>query len=176
MHRTYRSFAKLNLHLEVIARRDDGFHELSTVFQTVSVHDEIDVALSESGVTLETAGIETPPGPGNLVSRAAASFLARWGGRGVDLRLRKRIPVGGGLGGGSSNAATVLLALRELTGQPQTIEELQPVAAALGADVPFFLVGGTAVGVDRGDRIIAAPDAQVRRYRSRPGRCSRATT
>jgi 4-diphosphocytidyl-2-C-methyl-D-erythritol kinase len=158
MSRAYRSFAKLNLHLEVVGRRDDGYHELRTIFQTISLHDEIEIGETSAGVHLTIAGIETPAGPDNLVHRAASEYLSKWGGGGVDLRLSKRIPVGGGLGGGSSNAATVLLALRELRGEPDLVEELVPIAAGLGADVPYFLVGGTAVGIDRGDRILAAPD------------------
>jgi len=159
MSRTYRSFAKLNLHLEVLGRRADGYHELRTVFQSVSLYDEIEVSLTIGDeVTLEVEGIATPVGPDNLVFRAATRFLDRWGGGGVALRLHKRIPVGGGLGGGSGNAATVLLALRDLLGGPERIDDLVPVAVGLGADVPFFLVGGTAVGVDRGDRILPAPD------------------
>lgn len=158
MSRTYRSFAKLNLHLEVIGRRPDGYHELRTVFQTVALHDEIDLSPADTGVTLEAAGIETPAGPENLAHQAATRYVERWGGDGVALRLDKRIPVGGGLGGGSSNAATVLLALRDLYGKPEQIHEMQTMAADLGADVPFFLVGGTAVGIDRGDRILAVPE------------------
>ena len=160
MSRTYRSFAKINLHLEVLDRRPDGYHELRTVFQSVSLHDDVEVSVTGSGVTLEVEGIATPAGPENLVHQAATRYLERWGGGGVVVRLRKRIPVGGGLGGGSSNAATVLLSLRDLVGAPESVDELVPVAASLGADVPFFLVGGTAVGVDRGDRILVAPDLE----------------
>lgn len=160
MSRTYRSFAKVNLHLEVLGRRPDGFHELRTSFQTVSLHDQLEIAPAETGISLEVSGIATPTGPENLVYRAAAAYLERWGGGGVALRLRKRIPVGGGLGGGSGNAATALLALRDLHGEPQRVDDLMPVAAGLGADVPFFLVGGTAIGLDRGDRILPAPDLE----------------
>ncbi len=159
MMATYRSFAKINLHLEVVGRRPDGYHELRTVFQTVSLCDLIDVTAADSGVRLELAGLEVAAGGENLAHRAAVMFLERWGeGRGVRLRLDKRIPVEGGLGGGSSNAATVLLALRDLFGEPASVDDLIGIAASLGADVPYFLVGGTALGTGRGDRIEELPD------------------
>ena len=159
MATTFRSFAKINLHLEVAGRREDGYHELRTIFQTVSLCDRIEVSLEGHGVELRTSGLDVPGGSGNLAHRAATAFLERWGGAaGVRLHLDKRIPVEGGLGGGSSNAATVLLALRELTGSPGEVAELVPLAVSLGADVPYFLVGGTAYGSDRGDRIERLPD------------------
>ncbi|MEO8505486.1 MAG: 4-(cytidine 5'-diphospho)-2-C-methyl-D-erythritol kinase [Acidobacteriota bacterium] len=158
MPTTFRSFAKVNLHLQVMGRRGDGYHELRTVFQTIDLHDLLSVEVGGSGVRLE---IDAPSlaGPENLASRAARAFLATFGGdvgglSGVGLRIEKRIPVGGGLGGGSSNAATVLLALRELTGVPERRLELAPIARELGADVPYFLTGGTALGAGRGDEIL----------------------
>jgi 4-diphosphocytidyl-2-C-methyl-D-erythritol kinase len=132
MGRTYLSFGKINLHLEVVGQREDGYHELRTIFQTVSLHDRIEVAACPRGIELMVSGESVP--------------------------TDKVIPVGGGLGGGSSNAATVLLALRDLFGQPVEIEELVELAARLGADVPYFLVGGTALGTGRGDRVEPLPD------------------
>ena len=100
-----------------------------------------------------------PSGPSNLAARAAQAFVDRWApGAGVRLLLDKRIPIGGGLGGGSSNAATVLLALQDLLGSPAPPEDLIRVAASLGSDVPYFLVGGTALGKGRGDEITALAD------------------
>lgn len=161
MSTTYRSFAKINLHLEVVGRRSDGFHELRTLFQTVSLCDLIEVGLEGRGVGLEAQGLPVPEGAANLAHQAAEAYIARWGdGRGVRLSLRKRIPVQGGLGGGSSNAATVLLALRDLLGEPAEIEDLVMLAARLGADVPYFLVGGTALGRGRGDEIEILPDLE----------------
>ena len=158
------SFAKVNLHLQVVGRRPDGFHELRTLFQTVDLADELEVALAGPGVTLEVSGADLPSGPANLAHRAATAFLERWGGgRGARLRLRKRIPVGAGLGGGSSNAAAVLRALQRLLGSPAAPAELWKVARELGADVPYFLVGGTALGVGRGDEVIPLPDLPERR-------------
>lgn len=159
MPTTYRSFAKINLHLEVAGRRQDGYHELRTLFQTVSLCDRVEVSLAGRSVELEVEGPEVPGGEENLACRAARAYLDRWGrGSGVRLRLDKRIPVGGGLGGGSSNAATVLLALRDLTGRPRDVRDLVAPAAALGADVPYFLVGGTALGRGRGDEVEVVPD------------------
>lgn len=160
---TFRSYAKINLHLQVVARRPDGHHELRTVFQTIDLHDRIRLDLTSSGeVRLEVAGADLSAGPENLVRRAIESFRDRWApGLGVGARLEKRIPIGGGLGGGSSNAATALLGLRTLVGAPATIDELWPVARALGADVPFFLLGGTALGFGRGDELV--PLAEPRR-------------
>lgn len=159
----FRSFAKLNLHLQVIGKRGDGYHELRTVFQTIDLGDELAVEIAPRGeVDLIVEGpVGTAPGggPENLVHRAATAFRERWApGLGVRLRLEKRVPVGAGLGGGSGDAAATLLALRELLGRPATVAELFEPASDLGADVPYFLVGGTALGVGRGDEIVPLPD------------------
>jgi len=155
----FRSFAKVNLHLEVVRRRPDGFHELRTIFTTVDLADELEIEPAAAGVELEVEAGEAPDGPTNLAHRAASRFLERWRGLpGVRIRLRKRIPVGGGLGGGSANAATTLLALARLAGRSIPESELSEVAAELGADVPFFLTGGRALGEGRGDRMTPLPD------------------
>ncbi len=157
------SRAKVNLHLQVIGRRGDGYHELRTIFQEVDLADELTLELGEPGVRLAVEGAALSAGSDNLAHRAASGFLARWGaGRGVSIALRKRIPLGGGLGGGSSNAAAVLLALQRLLGEPAPPDELWQLARELGADVPFFLVGGTALGVGRGDEVIPLPDLPSR--------------
>lgn len=160
-----RSHAKINWHLEVLGRRQDGFHELLTLFQTVALHDDIEIEIREAGIDLEieplTAdGESTPAGESNLAWRAARLFLDRFSqaAGGVALRLRKRIPVGGGLGGGSSNAATVLTGLAALSRPRPALAELEGIAAELGADVPYFLHGGVAIGYGRGDRIRPLPD------------------
>jgi 4-diphosphocytidyl-2-C-methyl-D-erythritol kinase len=160
--RTYRSFAKLNLHLQVVGRRADGYHELRTVFQSIDLHDLVTLELGGQGARLEVAEgpPELPRDARNLAVRAAAAFLERFApGAGVRVGLRKRLPLGGGLGGGSSNAATVLLGLRDLLGVPARIGDLEPLARALGADVPYFLVGGSALGSGRGDEV--APLAEL---------------
>jgi 4-diphosphocytidyl-2-C-methyl-D-erythritol kinase len=169
--------AKLNLYLEVLGRRADGFHELLTVLQTVDLCDEVTVALrpraaeaaGASGppgkgarpdvrLSLRTPGAGVPTGPGNLAVRAAGALLERAGAAGevgVDIALAKRIPAGGGLGGGSSDAAATLLALNRLLGAPLDAPALHAVAAGLGSDVPFFLHGGTALCSGRGDIVQA---------------------
>lgn len=158
----FRSYAKINLHLEVRGRRPDGYHELRTIFQTVDLADEIGVERSaRPGVELEVRGAELPLDERNLAVRAARAFLSAWApaDAGVALRLVKRIPAGGGLGGGSSNAATVLRALGELFAVRPDPAWLARVAGELGADVPFFLHGGTALGSGRGDVIRPLADA-----------------
>ncbi len=143
----------------MVGRRADGYHELRTVFQTVDLHDLIEVEVEGRGVALEVPEGGAPSGAANLAYRAAQQFLARWAPeRGVRLTLRKRIPSGGGLGGGSSNAAAVLRALGELLEVQPGADELWELARGLGADVPYFLVGGTALGVGRGDEVVPLPE------------------
>jgi len=151
---TIKSLAKINLDLRVLHQRPDGFHELRTVFQTISLADTIDIEYEPARRT--DISIDDPLAiPGNLVVKAAHAVLdalklhAR-----VHFRLRKKIPMGGGLGGGSSNAAAVLLALPVLAGKPLKTE----LGSDLGSDVPFFLTGGTAVGVGRGTEVYEMPD------------------
>ena len=160
--RTYRSFAKINLHLQVDGRYPDGYHRLTTIFQTVSLHDLISLEiLAEPTITLRVPGGGAPEGEGNLAWRAAHEALNRWApGRGARIEIRKRIPSGGGLGGGSSNAAVVLSAIPEILGVTVDPSEMTEVARTLGADVPFFLVGGTALGTGRGDEISPLPDLE----------------
>lgn len=155
-----RCCAKVNLHLQIVGKRADGYHELRTVFQTVDLADELTVELGGEGVRLTVEGAPgLAAGHENLTYRAASDFLARWAPRqGAAVHLRKRIPMGAGLGGGSSDAAGVLLALQRLLGHPAGAGELWLLARDLGADVPYFLVGGTALGVGRGDEVIPLPE------------------
>jgi 4-diphosphocytidyl-2-C-methyl-D-erythritol kinase len=140
--------AKLNLGLEVLARLTDGTHEVRTVIQSISLHDLVE--MSPAGQTdLLEQGFPTPQGPDNLVLRAAAA-LEEVAGRRLPARIRllKRIPPGSGLGGGSSDAAATLRGLARLH---RLDTDLRPVAAGVGADVPFFLLGGCAVARGRGE-------------------------
>jgi 4-diphosphocytidyl-2-C-methyl-D-erythritol kinase len=158
---TFRSFAKLNFHLEVAGRRADGFHELRTLFQTIDLADTLEIERTRSGrIELTVTGADRPADPSNLAWRAADRYLAARGepGEGVRIALHKAIPAGGGLGGGSANAATVLLALEQLGGRAVDPEWRLATARALGADVPFFLVGGTALATGRGDVVTPLPD------------------
>lgn len=156
-HVRLRSLAKINLDLRVLHKRPDGFHELRTVFQTISLADTIEIQHRPGrGKTELTSNVDIP---GNLILKAADLVMrACRANRQLQIRLIKRIPMGGGLGGGSSNAATVLLALPAIVGKPLAFEKLLELAAELGSDVPFFLMGGTAVGIGRGTELYPLPD------------------
>jgi len=160
----FRSFAKINWHLEVAGRRSDGFHELRTIFQTIDLHDDLEIEIEPGrpGIRLSVEGAELPADDRNLAWRAARAFLdgQRLTGVGARIRLLKRIPAGAGLGGGSSNAATVLLALERLLGRADP-DWLASCASGLGADVPFFLLGGLALGTGRGDLLRPLADSQM---------------
>jgi 4-diphosphocytidyl-2-C-methyl-D-erythritol kinase len=153
-----RALAKINLDLRVLGKRPDGFHELRTIFQTISLADTIDIAFTPGRKTSievkDNLGI-----PDNLAARAARLALdaMRVTGR-VEMRIHKRIPMGAGLGGGSSDAAAVLLALPVLAGRRVELPELCRLAEQLGSDVPFFLLGGRAVGIGRGSELFPLPD------------------
>jgi 4-diphosphocytidyl-2-C-methyl-D-erythritol kinase len=148
------SFAKVNLGLEVLGTRQDGYHELRTIFQTIDLRDDIEIRPARRGITVSCDHPAVPAGPENLAARAAAE-LRRYARRrdGVSVRIIKRIPVAGGLGGGSSNAAAVLMGLDRLWRLGLGPAGLHPLARRIGADVPFFLVGGTALGLGRGDEV-----------------------
>ena len=144
--------AKINLFLEVIARRPDGYHEIETVMQVVDLCDHVRLSRIPRGIEVSVSGEEVPAGPENLAYRAAALLVESAGLRGgVHIGLEKRIPVSGGLGGGSSNAAAVLAGLNRLYGLRCSREELQELAAKLGSDVPFFLSDGLALATGRGE-------------------------
>jgi 4-diphosphocytidyl-2-C-methyl-D-erythritol kinase len=159
---TVPSFAKLNLDLRVLHKRPDGYHELRTIFQTISLRDTLSVEIElkkrtqiDLSCSFEIAD--------NLVSRAAARVLDHlklsvW----VRFALRKRIPIGAGLGGGSSNAAAVLIALPALLGRRIPLPELICLGESLGSDIPFFLLGGTAVALGRGTELYPLPDMPTR--------------
>lgn len=149
-----RSFAKVNLGLEVLGVRDDGYHELRTLFQTIDLHDDVVLRPRPRGVVVRCDHPLVPTDGTNLAARAAEALRAFGRVRGgVEIEIRKRIPVGGGLGGGSSNAAAVLLGLDRLWTLGLGPDGLHPLARRLGADVPYFLLGGTALGLSRGDEV-----------------------
>jgi 4-diphosphocytidyl-2-C-methyl-D-erythritol kinase len=161
------AYAKVNLRLEVLGKRADGYHELRTIFQTVSLHDTLEFRSSRRpGVTLAIQGNETLAKEDiekNLVFRAVEALRRETRLRpGVEILLRKKIPAGRGLGGGSSDAAAALLGYLRFTRQRLETPRLLDVAAGIGADVPFFLFGGTALGVSRGEEIYPLPDAPSR--------------
>jgi len=152
-----RSLAKINLDLRVLNKRPDGYHELRTIFQTVSLGDTIQVDYQPGRTKIDL--ISNFNISDNLIVRAADNVLKTTKSTGrLGFVLTKRIPLGGGLGGGSSNAATVLLALPALLGKPLPMEKRMELAAELGSDVPFFLLGGSAVGLGRGTELYPLPD------------------
>ncbi len=159
---TTRAHAKINLDLRVVVVRPDGFHELRTVFQAVALHDVVQCELRAGPFAIECHAPGVPLDRSNLVWRAAEALwrsLRRPAPvRDVVIRLDKQIPVQGGLGGGSSDAAATLLALTRLWRVPLRPSQLTDVAATLGADVPFFLSGGTALGLGRGDEVYPLAD------------------
>ncbi len=158
-----KAFAKLNLGLRVLYKRPDGYHELRTIFQTISLADQITVSFEPARKTqIEIDG--APEIEDNLVTRAAALVLGqiRVHGR-VQFHLEKAIPMGAGLGGGSSDAAAVLLALPVLAGRPLAPERARAIALELGSDVPFFLHGGTALGMGRGEELYPLPECRPSR-------------
>src|SRR3954470_2667907 len=158
---TVRAHAKVNLDLRVLGVRTDGYHELRTVFQAIELHDTLVCSDRPGPFTLKCRTAGVPLDAGNLVWKAAAALwtaLGRAGGiRDTTITIEKKIPVEAGLGGGSADAAAALIALGRLWGgAPITL--LREVGATIGADVPFFLSGGTALGLGRGEEIYPLVD------------------
>ena len=147
--------AKVNLYLEVVGKRPDGYHELRTVMQTVDLLDELRVESTPDGtISLECDAPGMPPQKENLVYRAAMALQERYDvEQGARIRLEKRIPAGGGLGGGSSDCAAALKGLNLLWNLKVAKEDLHETASQLGSDIPFFLTGGTALCTGRGEQV-----------------------
>jgi 4-diphosphocytidyl-2-C-methyl-D-erythritol kinase len=157
-----RALAKINLDLRVLGKRPDGFHELRTVFQTISLADTLEIAYTPARQTAISL-VDHLRIADNLVTRAARLAMDAMRATGqIEMRLTKRIPMGAGLGGGSSDAAAVLLALPALAGRDLDLPKLSALAEQLGSDVAFFLLGGTAVGIGRGSELFPLPDAPAR--------------
>ncbi len=149
-----KSPCKVNLLLNILGRRADGFHELETVMHPVNVFDELSFARVTRGFHLTCSDPTLPTDAGNLVHRAAMMFFHKTEIRdGVRIHLEKRIPMAAGLGGGSGNAATTLLGLNEIFGKPLSARALHDIAATLGSDIPFFLQPKPALGTGRGENI-----------------------
>src|SRR3982751_6323785 len=144
---TLPSFGKINLHLQVVGRREDGFHDLCTVFQTISLHDTLSFE-PDTNLRMSCNDERVPIDDRNLVMRAATMLREKYGVEcGATIHLEKQIPAPGGLGGGSSNAAMTLLALRKLWDVDADFTDVRGLAESLGSDVPFFLYGGTSLGM-----------------------------
>ncbi|MDD2553302.1 MAG: 4-(cytidine 5'-diphospho)-2-C-methyl-D-erythritol kinase [Desulfotomaculaceae bacterium] len=150
--------AKINLTLDILGQRPDGYHEVEMVMQSIELHDSIEFTSAGRGIILAVEGADLDPGPDNLVCRAA-ELLRRRGKikSGVKIRLVKAIPVAAGLGGGSANAAAALKGLNELWETRLSLSELMSLGAQLGSDVPFCLLNGTALATGRGEQLEQLP-------------------
>ena len=154
-----KSPCKVNLILNILGKRADGFHELETVMQPVNICDEMIFERGGSGLHLTCSNPDLPTDSKNLVHRAATSFLkAAKISDGVKIHLQKNLPLAGGIGGGSANAAVTFSALNELFGKPLSPEKLHELAAALGSDVPFFLYDKPALATGRGEKVQTLQD------------------
>jgi 4-diphosphocytidyl-2-C-methyl-D-erythritol kinase len=153
------SYAKINLTLDVLGKRPDGFHDLATIMQTVDLYDTLCLTTTDDGSVQMICSRPELSNDDNLAVRAVQALRQRYSlTQGAIIELHKRIPVAAGLGGGSSNAAAVLSALQRWWHLPASREDLLQIAAALGSDVPFFLYGGLAFCEGRGERITPLPD------------------
>jgi 4-diphosphocytidyl-2-C-methyl-D-erythritol kinase len=163
---TVKALAKINLTLRVLGVREDGYHALRTTFQSLALHDTLTFHATRGPFQIACDDPECPTDASNLVWRAAEAMWRAAGRkgqpRGVRVNLVKRIPMQSGLGGGSSDAAAAMRALARLWQVDVASERLHEIAASLGADVPYFLLGGTALGVDRGDLLFPLVDAPAR--------------
>jgi len=157
---TLPAFAKINWHLHVLGKRPDGYHELDTVFQTISLHDSITLATTDDPqIVLTCDDRALPVDEDNLVWRAAAALQKQTAiSKGARIHLEKRIPIQAGLGGGSSDAAVALMGLAHLWDAQATRKNLLKIANELGADVPYFFFGGTARGIGSGGVVTPLPE------------------
>lgn len=156
-----KSYAKINWTLDVLYKREDGYHELRTIYQSVSLHDTLSLSATDGAIEIVCDDARVPCDETNLVYRAAARLREATGApAGARIEIDKRIPVAAGLGGGSSNAAAALCGLERLWGVRLEERKMFDIAASLGSDVPFFLLGGTALGVGRGEEVYPLEEAQ----------------
>ena len=151
----FKTPAKINLGLHIHGKREDGFHELETIFQMVCLYDDVELELLPSGINIECDTPGVPIDHTNLAFKAALLLQksCHVQGKGVSIRLKKKIPFGAGLGGGSGNAAGVLMGLNRLWDLNIQREKLMILAAELGSDVPFFLKSPCALGMGRGEQL-----------------------
>lgn len=155
-----KAYAKLNISLDVLAKRPDGYHDMRMVMQSVSLCDQLRVTLRDDGEIHVSTNLRfLPNDERNIAAKAAHAFFAKLGGKspGVDITIVKHIPVRAGMGGGSSDGAAVLRALNRLTGKPFSRFELEDMGAQLGSDIPFCVAGGTALAEGRGEKLTALP-------------------
>jgi 4-diphosphocytidyl-2-C-methyl-D-erythritol kinase len=170
---TVHTCAKVNLCLRVLSRRPDGFHNVESVLHTIGLWDTLQLSDlgPEAGISLTVEGEEAPADESNLCWRAAQLLSERAKpARGVAISLQKAIPAGAGLGGGSSDGAATLVGLAKLWGMTLSREEMLALAAALGSDVPFFLVGGCCLALERGEKLEPLPSVALPLVVVVPGR------
>ena len=148
--------AKVNLFLRILDRREDGYHNIETLFHSISLHDILTLTRSGSGISVSCDDTRVPLDHTNTAARAARSVL-KGTDRGLDIRIEKRIPIGAGLGGGSADAAGVLVGANRLFGLGYTTSDLERIGGEVGADVAFLVRGGCAIGRDRGERLERFP-------------------
>jgi 4-diphosphocytidyl-2-C-methyl-D-erythritol kinase len=149
-----KSYAKINWALDVLFKREDGFHELRTIYQTVSLHDTLTFTKTDGAIEIICSDARVPTDETNLVYKAAQALREATGTKaGARIEIEKRIPVAAGMGGGSSNAAATLLGLQKLWQVEMNDRTLTGIAARLGSDVPLFLTGGTLLGIGRGEEV-----------------------
>ncbi|NIA12763.1 MAG: 4-(cytidine 5'-diphospho)-2-C-methyl-D-erythritol kinase [Nitrospiraceae bacterium] len=154
----YRSFAKINLYLDVVDKRRDGYHDIETIFQTIDLSDTLSFEERRSRITLECSTPDLDSGESNLVHQAATLLKEHTGCRlGARIHLEKRIPIAAGLAGGSGNAASTLVALNTLWDLKLPPARIRALALELGSDVPYCTLGGTAAATRRGEELTALP-------------------
>lgn len=154
-----KSYAKINLFLDVKRKRKDGYHDIETIFQTINLYDWISLEVCPKEILIDSDCSQLPLDEGNLAYKAA-KLLRDYAGvrKGVQIEIKKRIPIGGGLGGGSSNAATVLIGLNKMWNLNLSLQELFGLAEGIGSDVPFFLQGGRCLATGRGEKLAVLPN------------------
>ena len=156
-----KSYAKINFALDVLFQREDGYHELRTIYQTISLHDHLTISETESAIEIVCKDAQVPCDETNLVYQAAVKLRQAAGlTAGARIEIDKRIPVAAGMGGGSSNAAATLMGLEKLWRLTIDERERFDIAASLGSDVPLFLIGGTLLGVGRGEEVYPIEEAE----------------
>lgn len=157
---TRKAYAKINLGLDVVRRLENGYHEVRMIMQTVGIYDVLTFTAAQSGIRITTDSGELPVGEDNLIYRAAQLLIEEGNvSAGVDIRLEKHIPIAAGMAGGSSDAAATLLGLNELFALGKSEERLRQLGVRIGADVPYCIMGGTALAEGIGELLTPLPPA-----------------
>lgn len=155
-----KAYAKINLGLDVIRRREDGYHEVKMIMQNIGIHDELTFRKQAEGITLKIDRVDLPTDGNNLIYKTAKLIKEEYGiTEGVRIDLKKRIPVAAGLAGGSTDAAAVFWGMNELFGLGMTQEKMCELGVRIGADVPYCIMGGTAIAEGIGEKLTPLPDA-----------------